>query len=152
MVHCLHFADSFRRGPSKGAAAGTAPVCAQCTPAAEAGAAPRLAWCARTQVGHTGITSPVHCAPAPALRSGSSVSPLFKMQVSFQLLFYIQIMSKVDESYKVKHFKTEKYPNKDCPTILILSCTCALCTVSKYLLLICFGSTEGITKSVFRGV
>lgn len=29
-------------------------------------------------------------APALALNSGSSLSPLFKMQVSFQLLFYIE--------------------------------------------------------------
>lgn len=54
-------------------------------------------------------------------------------------------MLKVDESYKAKHFKTQKYSNKDCPTILLffpvlMHCFQPHCTVSKYLLLTSFGS------------
>lgn len=59
-------------------------------------------------------------------------------------------MLKEDESYKAKHFKAGKYQNEDCPTILIHPYVYALCTVSNYLLMICFGSTQEMTESIFR--
>lgn len=95
--------------------------------------------------------------PAPELGAGSSLSPPFKMQVNSELLFhitnYIEGRWKVTKQNTLKLEKYQvKHQNKDCPTILIHPCIYALSTVSNYLLMIHFGSTQGMTESIFRSV
>lgn len=75
-----------------------------------------------------------------------------KCRPAFSYYFILQVTLKENESYKAKHFKAGKYQNEEWPTILINPYIYAFCTVSNYLLMMYFSSSQGMSESIFRGV